>query len=214
MLLSLPGILTGFSSSFLFGALLTCVAFWTTRVYSLNEFFYALIVMGVSMSGGSATSPANIFAFLLPAASGALVIYRLWIVLISAAFYFVRFDHNVTIPQALLNAGRHPTNVYPVWLRLIITFLIPIAVATTAPLQALRGDLATGQIALYLSVSAAAFLLASRIWYAGFYRRARLLLYNREQAAGHPPFFLAYSKFWRRFSCAFSGSGCWCSPWS
>lgn len=129
-----------------------------------------LIVVGVSMSGGSATSPANIFAFLLLAASGTLIIYSLWIVLISATFYFVRFDNNVTILQALLDAGRYPANVYPVWLRLIITFLIPIAVATTVPLQALRGDLAAGQIALYLGVSAAAFLLASRIWYAGVRR--------------------------------------------
>lgn len=45
VLLSLPGILIGFGISFLFGAILTCVAFWTTRVYSLNEFFYALVIL-------------------------------------------------------------------------------------------------------------------------------------------------------------------------
>jgi ABC-2 type transport system permease protein len=45
ILLAIPGILIGFGISFLLGATLTIVAFWTTRVYSVNEFFYALVVL-------------------------------------------------------------------------------------------------------------------------------------------------------------------------
>ena len=45
ILLALPAILLGFAISFLLGASLTCVAFWTTRVYSLSEFYWALALL-------------------------------------------------------------------------------------------------------------------------------------------------------------------------
>ncbi len=126
----------------------------------------ALIVVGVNMSGGGAT-PLRLLSFMLLTGTGAMIIYSLWIVMIAATFWFVKFDNNVTILQALLDAGRYPANVYPVWLRMIVTFVVPIAVATTVPLQALRGELTFLQILLYLGVSLAAFVVASRIWKAG-----------------------------------------------
>jgi ABC-2 type transport system permease protein len=45
LLLALPAVILGFAISFLLGATITCVAFWTTRVYALNEFYYALVVL-------------------------------------------------------------------------------------------------------------------------------------------------------------------------
>jgi ABC-2 type transport system permease protein len=45
VLLAVPGVLLAFATNFLIGATLTCVAFWTTRVYAINEFYYALVVL-------------------------------------------------------------------------------------------------------------------------------------------------------------------------
>jgi ABC-2 type transport system permease protein len=45
VLLALPGILMGFWLSFLLGAIITCMAFWTTRVYSISNFFYLVAVL-------------------------------------------------------------------------------------------------------------------------------------------------------------------------
>jgi ABC-type uncharacterized transport system permease subunit len=42
-----------------------------------------------------------------------------------------------------------------------------VTVATTIPLQALRGELNLAQIALFLGISASAFWVASRVWKAG-----------------------------------------------
>ena len=89
------------------------------------------------------------------------------IVLIALTFWFTKFDNNVTILQALLDAGRYPATVYPVWLRIIVTYLIPIAVATTVPLQALRGDLNLIRILMFIGISIASFLVASKVWKAG-----------------------------------------------
>jgi len=128
-----------------------------------------LIVVGVNLAGDVAT-PLSILNFILLTISGAIVIYSLWIVLIAFTFYFTKFDNNVTILQALLDAGRYPVTVYPIWLRVIVTFLIPIAVATTVPLQALRQELGTSQILMFIGIGIASFLIASQVWKAGLKR--------------------------------------------
>jgi ABC-2 type transport system permease protein len=126
----------------------------------------ALIVFGINMTGDS-TTPLQILTFILLAISGMIVIYSLWIVLIALTFWFTKFDNNVTILQALMDSGRYPATVYPAWLRIIVTFVIPIAVATTIPLQALRGDLGTNQIITFFMVAVISFVVASRVWKVG-----------------------------------------------
>ncbi len=128
-----------------------------------------LIVVGVNRSG-DVTTPLSIINFILLTISGAIVIYSLWIVLIAFTFYFTKFDNNVTILQALLDAGRYPVTVYPVWLKIIVTYLIPIAVATTVPLQALRQELNIMQVLMFVGIGIASFLIASRVWKAGLKR--------------------------------------------
>jgi ABC-2 type transport system permease protein len=128
-----------------------------------------LIVVGINISGDIAT-PLSILTFLLLTLSGTLILYSLWIVLIALTFWFTKFDNNVTILQALLDSGRYPVTVYPVWLRIIVTFIIPIALATTIPLQALRGDLTLLRVLMFLGISAVSFLVASRVWKAGLKR--------------------------------------------
>ena len=125
-----------------------------------------LIVVGINMAG-DVTTPLSILTFILLAITGTLIIYSLWIVLIAMTFWFTKFDNNVTILQALLDSGRYPATVYPAWLRIIVTFIIPIAVATTIPLQALRGELAPNRILLFVAVSAVSFFIATRVWKLG-----------------------------------------------
>ena len=125
-----------------------------------------LIMVGINMSG-DITTPLNILTFVLLTVSGAIVIYSLWIVLIALTFWFTKFDNNVTILQALLDAGRYPVTVYPVWLRILVTFVIPVAVATTVPLQALRGELSISRIMMFIVISIASFFVASLVWKRG-----------------------------------------------
>jgi ABC-2 type transport system permease protein len=45
VLLVLPILLLGFALNFLIGAIITCVAFWTTRIYSLADLTYAPMLL-------------------------------------------------------------------------------------------------------------------------------------------------------------------------
>jgi ABC-2 type transport system permease protein len=144
------------------------VTFSRITVWRAWDFILAiiLIVIGVNLSGGT-TTPLQILTFILLTVSGAIIIYSLWIVLIALTFWFTKFDNNVTILQALLDAGRYPVTVYPVWLRILVTFIIPIAVATTIPLQGLRGDLTLGRVLMFVSIGVVSFLIAAQVWKAG-----------------------------------------------
>ena len=42
---AVPALMLGFGINFLLGATLTCLAFWTTRVYSITEFYFALAIL-------------------------------------------------------------------------------------------------------------------------------------------------------------------------
>ena len=147
------------------------VTFSRITVWRIWDLFLAiaLIVVGINMTGDS-TTPLQILTFILLAISGTIVIYSLWIVLIALTFWFTKFDNNVTILQALLDSGRYPATVYPAWLRIIVTFVIPIAVATTIPLQALRGELGTFQVTAFFLVGVISFIAASRVWKSGLKR--------------------------------------------
>ena len=45
ILLAAPAAITGFFIGYLLSASITALAFWTTRVYSIHEFYYALILL-------------------------------------------------------------------------------------------------------------------------------------------------------------------------
>ena len=147
------------------------VTFSRITIWRFWDFIIAggLIVVGINLSGDSIT-PLQILTFSVLAISGVIIIYSLWIVLIALTFWFTKFDNNVTILQALMDAGRYPVSVYPMWLQFMVTYIVPIAVATNVPLQGLRGELTISHMLFYITVSIVSFLIASIVWKSGLKR--------------------------------------------
>ena len=144
------------------------VSFSRITVWRIADLVLAIILIAVGVNmAEEVTTSLNILTFTVLTVSGALVIYSLWIVLIAFTFWFTKFDNNVTILQALTDTGRYPITVYPWWLRVIVTYIIPIGLATTVPVQALRGELTGWNVLVFLSVSVVAFFIASQVWRMG-----------------------------------------------
>jgi len=147
------------------------VTFTRIVIWRLADLLLAigLVVVGLRMSGDSVTLP-SLLSFALLLAGGMTIFYSLWIVMMAFTFWFIKFDNNVTILHALLEAGRYPATVYPPWLRLIVTFVVPVAVTTTVPVQALRGELIAWQVAGFLAVAVVILTLSLQMWRAGVRR--------------------------------------------
>jgi len=76
-------------------------------------------------------------AFIAALILGGIMIYCFWMILTATAFKFVRVYEMVNLFEGVYAAGRWPVTIYPDWLRIGLTFLVPIAFAVTVPAEAL-----------------------------------------------------------------------------
>ena len=106
--------------------------------------------------------PGDVLAGLLLFACAALILYSLWILVVSAAFYVVKIDNLSFLFVSIYDAARWPVSVFKGALRLFFTFVIPLALMTTFPALALLGRLG-GARALQALLGAVAFAAIARL---------------------------------------------------
>ena len=99
---------------------------------------------------------------LLIAATAAL--YSLWVLIISSAFFVVKVDNLTYLFSSIFDAARWPVTVFKGAWRIVFTFVIPLALMTTYPAQALLGRLEANTV-LYSLLGTAALAVVSRtVW--------------------------------------------------
>jgi ABC-2 type transport system permease protein len=113
---------------------------------------------------GAAVGAWQTAAFGVALLAGGAIVYSFWLILATCSFWFVRVENILVIFQSMYEAGRWPVSLYPGWLRFALTFVVPVAFATTVPTQALTGRL-TGQTLLGAVALAAVLLIASRLFW-------------------------------------------------
>lgn len=92
------------------------------------------------------------------------VLYSLWIVTVSCAFYVVRIDNLTHLFSAIFDAARWPVDVFRGFVRVAFTFVIPLALMTTYPAQALLGTLRLQTLVAALAGAAATFAVSRAVW--------------------------------------------------
>jgi ABC-2 type transport system permease protein len=106
--------------------------------------------------------PAHVLAAVLLLGCAALILYSLWILVISAAFFVVKVDNLSFLFVSIFDAARWPADVFHGLLRLFFTWVVPLAIMTTFPARALLGkDFGPGT---------AASALLGAVLFAGFSR--------------------------------------------
>jgi ABC-2 type transport system permease protein len=109
-------------------------------------------------------------AFAAALAAGAVIVYSFWLMLATLSFWFVRVENMLQIFSSMYEAGRWPVSFYPRWLRFMLTFLIPVAFATTVPAQALAGRLSSKTLAEAFALAAALLVMSRAFWRFGVRR--------------------------------------------
>jgi ABC-2 type transport system permease protein len=108
-----------------------------------------------------------VLAFAATLLLGVVTIYCFWLLLTILAFWVVRVDFLVELFDGMYQAGRWPVTIYPGWLRIGLTFLVPLAFAVTVPASALTGRLSGWLLAGTAAFTAALFALTRWAWRAG-----------------------------------------------
>jgi len=114
---------------------------------------------------GRVPAPGDVLASLLLLVCAALILYSLWILVISSAFFVVKVDNLSFLFVSIFDAARWPADVFRGALRLFFTWIVPLAIMTTFPARALLGKDFGPADALAALVGAVAFAAFSRaVW--------------------------------------------------
>jgi ABC-2 type transport system permease protein len=121
----------------------------------------AWAIMHMARGGPSATD--LLFACTL-FVCGLLVLYALWIMVVSLAFKVVKIDNMSHLFVSLFEAARWPASVFRGALSLLFTFVIPLALMTTYPALAVLGRARLSHFVTASAVALVLLLLSRYVW--------------------------------------------------
>lgn len=138
------------------------------RFWQLTDVIMGLVVLFIAVvQMQEQVGIWQALAFVVALILGGIMIYCFWLMLTTSAFWLIRIWELVNLFQGLYAAGRWPVSIYPQWLRLGLTFLVPVAFAVTVPAQALTDRLTPLTLLGALGLAMLLMVLARLIWRLG-----------------------------------------------
>jgi ABC-2 type transport system permease protein len=138
------------------------------RIWQSVDVVSGAAVLGYGVAGLErevGLADAALFPLLL--AIGALMIYCFWLILSTGAFWIVDMWSIIELFEGVYQTGRFPVGIYPGWLRISVTFLVPIAFAVTVPAEAVTSRLEWETVLLALAFGAILFAFTRWWWRFG-----------------------------------------------
>ncbi len=140
----------------------------TLRSFSIKKFPAMIAGLGICVYAlvnlQYVPSIFDVCLFLIFFSSALIILYSLWVMLITTAFWFVQIDSIMEFISALFETGRFPVTVYPAPLRFLFTFIVPIAFITTFPSAAIIGRINIRYAVGALFVAGAFYLISTVFW--------------------------------------------------
>jgi viologen exporter family transport system permease protein len=147
------------------------------QVAELGQVVLGMLLVGVGVTQiEERIGPAEVVMFVVTLTCGLALVYGLLLVLSTLSFWFVRVENLLAIFWSFLDAGRFPVDVYPGWLRITLSTVVPIGIAVTVPAQAIAGRLDTlGLVAMLVGTVVVS-------WFATWFWRQGLRSYSGASA--------------------------------
>jgi len=138
------------------------------RFWQLTDVLVGLVVLVIALVQlQERFGPLQALAFIIALVLGGVMIYSFWLMLTTTAFWLIRIWELVNLFQGLYAAGRWPVSIYPNWLRLGLTFLVPVAFAVTVPAEALTARLTGWTLLGALGLAILLATLSRLVWRLG-----------------------------------------------
>ncbi|BEV35336.1 ABC-2 family transporter protein [Synechococcus sp. M16CYN] len=124
-----------------------------------------LLVGWGGLQSGAEASVQELLTVVLMLLSGTTILYSIWFLVAATSIWFVKMWNATEVLRTLLASGRYPISAYPVSLRLLFTFVLPVAFLTTVPAEVLLGRVvATPMLLLSLALACIFFLSTRAFW--------------------------------------------------
>lgn len=126
-----------------------------------------LVVVWAGLAVEGSVGLIGTMTFLVVILCGAIIVYSVWLSATTITFRIIRGDHVMQLLNGIYDAGRWPVTLYPSWLRLSLTFLVPLAFAVTVPAEVVANRF-DGSSLVWTIVVTAVFAVGCRIiWRRG-----------------------------------------------
>jgi ABC-2 type transport system permease protein len=143
----------------------------STRHVQLSALGQVVLGLGLVAAGafreGEHVGLGELAGFVVTLVCGLALVYSLLLVLSTLSFWLVRVENLLAIFWSFIDAGRFPVDIYPGWLRITLSTVVPIGIAVTVPAQAVAGRLdALGLVAMLVG-TLAVWSFAAWFWRLG-----------------------------------------------
>ena len=123
---------------------LASVRHW--RPLALIDLALGLGTVGVALGMlGTSLRLTSLLSFVAACGTAIAILYAVLLALAAMVLWQPRFLFTWLF-NAMFQMARYPVGLYPGWLRLVLTWVVPVGVMTTVPAQALVGELAPGML--------------------------------------------------------------------
>lgn len=113
---------------------------------------------------GRTPSVLDVGAALLLLTAALVILYSLWMTSVTLAFWVVKIDNLTFLFGSIFDAARWPISVFRGVLKILFTFVVPLAVMTTFPAEGLLGRSSPASVVFALVAAVIAFTLSRTLW--------------------------------------------------
>lgn len=142
------------------------------RPFALADLILGLGVLGVAVVQlGQSLTLARLATFLVALGTGVMILYAILLAFTGLVFWVPGFLFTWVF-DGIFQMARYPVGLYPGWLRLVLTWIVPVGVMTTVPAQALTGELPAGMLTGSVVLATVLVIGASVLFRFGLHRYA------------------------------------------
>ena len=131
------------------------------RFLSLLDMVLGIAVLVVAIGRiGETVAPLAVVGFVVSMLAAMATLYALLLICTSLVFWSPGFLFTWVF-NSLFQMARYPVGLYPGWVRLVLTWVVPVGIMTTVPAAALTHTLSTGMLVGSIGLAIALFVGAS-----------------------------------------------------
>lgn len=143
------------------------------RKWRLHSLFDLLLGLGVFITAvinmHASLSAWQVISFVVALFSGLTILYAI-LLIISALVFWSPGILFTWIFDGLFQMARYPMGMYPGWLRMVLTWVVPVGMITTVPAEALTGTLNSGMLAASIGLATVLLIAGSVLFRIGLRR--------------------------------------------
>lgn len=106
----------------------------------------------------------DLMMFSVSMLAAVVLIYSLWMMLMTTAFWVIRMDDLSFVFNSFFETTRFPISMYRGWMRIVLTYVLPAAFITSTPTLALLGKWDGATTTVSICVAGVFLWLSQRFW--------------------------------------------------